>query len=84
MLTYAGVCWRILAEAGGVSSSIQRQLSVQLGLSLAGIRATNRQIRQGDELSLVFAYLTETARGGRMYVPSFPEHPAYDQLEVLY
>jgi hypothetical protein len=72
----------MLAEAGGVSSSIQRQLSVQLGLSLAGIRGTTRQIRQGDELSLVFAYLTQTEGGGVMYAPSFPEHPAYDQLEV--
>ena len=68
-----------------MSSSIQRQLSVQLGLSLAGIRGirgTTRQIRQGDELSLVFAYLTQTEGGSVMYAPSFPEHPAYDQLEV--
>ncbi len=67
-----------------MSSSIQRQLSVELGLSLAGIRANARQIRQGDELSFALAYLTQTGGGGLIYAPSFPEHPAYDQLEVLY
>ena len=58
-------------------------MQLDLGLSLAGTRGTTRQIRQGDELSLVFAYLTHTAGGGVMYAPCFPEHAAYDHLQVL-